>query len=388
MAKIDSIIFGYRVISANSRELAKICSILLRAGISCEVKPDGRILMREKYFKSSVALLKDIQYTSSDVMGITGWIKRINNKAAVIIAIIISIIAALWTYNLVWDVRIDGNSEITDAAVIRIINENGFGVGNLWSKTNIDEIEKNILENCKAISWININRRGTVAYVTLLENDQKDGMDNTEKIKYANIVASNDCVIEEITVLRGKAAVKVGDTVKKGDLLISGVLPDEAGGGLCCAEGTVVGKISEEISVYVDREYTELTDKKEVICSVDLKIFNFCVNIFKKHRNLDAGCDIIKEINIFSLFGKRVLPFELHIDYAVNGNVSQSLYSDRELISVACDRLTSETARKLRDCDLISIRTYGDYTENGYSVSNKVVFTSEVGLCLPFELEK
>ena len=43
--------------------------------------------------------------------------------------------------------------------------------------------------------------------------------------------------------------VKVGDVVKKGDLLISGVLPLELGGGFCTAQGEVKGRVADRVEV-------------------------------------------------------------------------------------------------------------------------------------------
>ena len=52
-------------------------------------------------------------------------------------------------------------------------------------------------------------------------------MKNSKKFIHSNIVASVDCVIDEVTVVKGVSLVKPGDVVKKGDLLISGVTMDE-----------------------------------------------------------------------------------------------------------------------------------------------------------------
>ena len=387
MARIDYFVFGYRVLTVPEYYLSQVSSILLRAGITCVITPNGKILIKEKYYRVASLKLKEYDVCSSEVRGVFGFFKNLNNKIAILLALFISSALVLFSYDLVWDVRVDGNVEMTDSAVLRVINENGFGVGELWSKTDRSAIEKSIMKNCDKISWININRRGTVAYVNILENNDSNHSSDKPQMSYANIVSSVDCVIEEITVISGRAAVKVGDTVKKGDPLIYGLLPEEAGGGLCKAEGNVVGRVSDEIRVFVDREYTELVEKKEVITSVDIKIFKFCANIFKNHRNFDNGCDIIKEIDVLKLLDKCVLPIELRIDYAIDGRFVKNNYSDDMLVRVACDRLAIETSIRLKECDLISIKTYGEYTENGYSASNKVVFTSEVGKSIPFEVK-
>ena len=386
MVRIDQFVFGYRILRVKSDVVHTVMSRLIRADIPAEIREGENIYVRERDYLRVVKLLGKIEHTVSETRGVFGYLKGIRNKAAIIIATVVSVFIMLFTYDLVWDVRVDGNLELSDAAVVRMLAENGFSVGDRWSKSERSVIENCILSNCLDISWININRRGTVAYVTVLENTDNTSKDEEHKISYANIVSEVDCVIEDITVKKGKAMVKVGDAVKKGDLLIAGILPDEAGGKLCKAEGTVIGRVSDDICVEVNRNYIELSEKKEKIVGIRLKIFKFCANIFKNHRNLSDECDIIEEINVFSLFGKCLLPIELQIDYAITGTLLEKEYSDQELLNVVASRLRSETASYLRECDLISIRTHGDYTDTGYSMINSVVFTADVGECLPYEV--
>ena len=90
---------------------------------------------------------------------------------------------------------------------------------------------------------------------------------------------------------------------------------------------------------------------------------------------------------MFSLFGKCMLPIELQVDYLTSEESIMLDYSDTELVSVATARLNSETATLLRECDLISIRTGGNFTDSGYTMFNKVTYSREVGETLPFTVE-
>ena len=59
----------------------------------------------------------------------------------------------------------------------------------------------------------------------------------------SDIYADKDCVITYISVSSGRAAVKAGQHVKKGDLLIRGDLSDLKPGLKVSAEGTVMGEV-------------------------------------------------------------------------------------------------------------------------------------------------
>ena len=75
------------------------------------------------------------------------------------------------------------------------------------------------------ISWIGIEFKGTNAIVKIVEATKKP--DIIDEKYFCNIVASKDAVITRIVVQNGTAQVKVGDTVKKGDILIAGWMQGE-----------------------------------------------------------------------------------------------------------------------------------------------------------------
>jgi hypothetical protein len=83
----------------------------------------------------------------------------------------------------------------------------GLEVGCRWNSLDRSEVEADVLSEYPSIAWININRRGTVAYVEIIERKKGEIQNSEQKRGYANLVASESCVIEEITVTRGVAQV-------------------------------------------------------------------------------------------------------------------------------------------------------------------------------------
>ena len=153
----------------------------------------------------------------------------------------IVLLLRLLTAGRVWDIRIEreeGDSDFSSALILEELEEAGLAVGDRWSRIDRDGVETALLSSSSHIGWVSITRTGAVAHVKVREKTKFRGEPVAEEDGYANIVAAFDCVIEEITVVRGFAVVSVGDTVRAGDLLISGILPEEAGGGFCRAEGS------------------------------------------------------------------------------------------------------------------------------------------------------
>ncbi len=201
-------------------------------------------------------------------------------------------------------------------------------------------------------------------------------------------MASCDCVIEEITVSSGVAMVKPGDTVRRGDLLICGVLPESAGGGFCAAEGSVIGRVGDRVTASVSREYEKTVAEHKKITDITLKIFDFSINIFKIYGNSAERCDIIKEIQTFSIGDRARLPVEIQTSLTVEREFATALYDDARLVRLCTKRLLGNTVSRTVGAQIIKIRTYGDYTDTGYEMYSDIVYLADVGESLPFEAEE
>jgi sporulation protein YqfD len=387
MVRIDCLIFGYRRIAISPDDLSLATSILIRSSLPSRISTDGCLIIRERDFLKLQALFKGrIEFECSDTLGLYGKIKRLRHKTALICAGIVSLLLLIVSSNTVWDVRIEGNVNIPSADISLRLEECGLAVGDLWSGIDRSDVELKYLDSDERISWININRRGSVAYVSVIEGETDEG-GKEEGFRYSNIVASTDCVIEEITVYHGMAMVKPGDVVKKGDVLIVGVLPEGAGGGFCAADGMVVGRINDKISVEVDRKYEKTALKENKIYSISLNFFKKSLNIFKLYGNLTNKCDIIDTEKTYLLFGKCRLPFSVSISYLPSYSSIEAEYTDEELPSVASSRLDGLIAARLCLSDLLRIRTYGEFTEKGYRMWSEMVYLSDVSKQVEFKVE-
>lgn len=385
--RIDCLVFGYRRFKVSEESIRQAVTLLLHNGINAKMSADGSFISRERDSEKIFKIFKGrVVYEASERLGLPGVYKRLPNKIGVFLGIIASVFLFGFFSNLVWDVRVTGNETIPDSAVVYSLSEANFSVGDMWNKSDRSKIETEFLRLCPDVSWININRRGTVAYVTLIEKERHLENGGGEHALYANVTAAEDCVIEDITVVRGTAEVKVGDTVKKGDLLISGILPESAGGGLCYAEGSVIGRIGTTVSESTTRIHEEKLPPERRVKNVKIKIFNFCINILKIYGNSGQGYDIIKDIDGFSLFGVAKLPIEVVTEYSQKSETAVASYTDKELVEITSSRLTTALSVRLLGCDLVKMKTKGEFTEDGYVMKSDIVYLKDVSQTVEFDI--
>lgn len=382
MLKNRAYIWGYVEYSVEREDVSTVIELLLRAEIGA-VQKDAVVVVNAKNAREVDALLDTrVKFSRSEVKGIRGIFCKSIKCYGALLAIAFSMALLFLSSKVVWSVRIEGNAIYSEREIIEELESCGLSLGERWSKIDTGRIEGELLSKSDSISWLNINRRGSVAYVKVIE---KTVFEENENIGYTNVVAKCDAIIEEITVVSGVAKVQVGESVKKGDLLISGVIPRELGGGFCYAEGVVKGRVSDVISVNVADSYEEKCFKESSLKGISLSFFNFPINIFKSYRNLDIECDIIENKEQVS-FCKKTLPFEIIKSYRLPYEIKTRRLSEEEMISIASDRITDVLASRFEESLLLKISTKGEFEKNGYKMQTEFVCIEDIMENVPFEI--
>ena len=364
--RIDYYVLGYRKISIDACQIHKAATALLHSGLTAGISSNGTFFVPEYRFCKYKRALSGIEYEAGETKGIFGFLKKNRGRYGIIAAVVLSVLLFAFSENMIWDIRIDGNEFLSDSFVMDALEKAGVYVGAEWSDISVAEKETEILEATPELAWININRRGTVAYVTVMEKSGVGGIE--QGVGFSNIVSTCDCIIEDITVSSGVAAVKVGDTVREGDLLISGVIPAELGGGFVEASGTVIGRCKESVSVFVTREERKVEYERVRIGEIKLKIFSFFLNIYKKYGNSHNGCVIIEEESGFVLFSRYKLPLKLCKSYIECTREVLVKYTDDQLVGIASQRLTQKKMLALSEADLLTASTFGEFRDGGYFI--------------------
>ena len=142
---------------------------------------------------------------------------------------------------MIWSIDISGNERLTEEEVLTLLDSCGVREG-MWNrKIDNDKTRILVMNRSHDIAWMSVNVSGMLARVQIAEATLNN--DPVVSSQYSNIVASKDGVISDITVESGKPMVSVGDTVKAGELLISGIIEERDGDiSLVNAKGSVIAR--------------------------------------------------------------------------------------------------------------------------------------------------
>ena len=124
--------------------------------------------------------------------------------------------------SFIWTVEINGLDSVSAVEFAETLKESGVSVGAFKGSLDLQAIQRKVMQEVEDIGWMSINILGTKAQVEVKEKDGKPEIlnDNTP----CNIKAYTDGIIVSMNIKNGKAVVPVGSAVKKGQLLVSGIV--------------------------------------------------------------------------------------------------------------------------------------------------------------------
>lgn len=275
----------------------------------------------------------------------------------------------------VWQIDIDGNRKYTDALILQALAQMDVKTGCRKSEIDLQGIEEELRIMYNEITWVSASIAGTKLQIELREGDLKisgssgggqtgnvkrvENRENNPKTQNgesetdlpANLVADEDAIITNLVVRRGTVAVRYGDEVKKGDVLIEGKVyiynEDETLKKVdyLTAEGDVFGKYQELYEKHYQRkhEVRSYTGKNYRELGVAIVGKSFCLpvweNILKKQLEENTLSEVWSWKKQFRLTPTFYLPFALeYTEYVPYENVVEE-YTDEVIKKMAEEEL-------------------------------------------------
>lgn len=123
----------------------------------------------------------------------------------------------------VWAVEYVGNLQISDDEMTDFLRDEDIHYGIRKDSINCEEEEKRLRSRFANVTWTSIYFDGTKLYVEVKENEKTEPVESA--VRGTDIAANEAGVITSIITRNGVPMVKAGDSVEKGDVLVSGRVP-------------------------------------------------------------------------------------------------------------------------------------------------------------------
>lgn len=152
--------------------------------------------------------------------GLYWLLKRMPKRPVLIAGIGLLLILTLFLPTRVLFVEVEGNVAIPTRRIIETSAQCGVGFGSRRREVRSERMKNALLEAIPELQWAGINTYGCRAVISVRERSEPEEQQKLSGI--SSIIADRDGVIREMTVLQGSPACKVGQSVKTGQLLVSG----------------------------------------------------------------------------------------------------------------------------------------------------------------------
>lgn len=125
--------------------------------------------------------------------------------------------------SFVWEITYSGQSNYSRETLSKTVEAMKVYPGMKRSRLDCDAIEKQIRQVHPDISWVSAEEKGSVLQISIKEG--KKTIVHDSQAGAAHLVAAQDGIVEQIVANRGTIMVKPGQHVKKGEILIQGLVP-------------------------------------------------------------------------------------------------------------------------------------------------------------------
>ena len=268
--------------------------------------------------------------------GFPFFINKYKKRLGIFAGIIVFFSVLQFMSSFIWTIDVVGNKSVPKSEIISICEELGIRVGTKSKRIDTKNTVQDLLLKANKLSWASFNIEGCKLTVNVTEITPKTEDNSTP----TNLKAKADGIIKKIDVTSGNCVVSVGDTVHKGDLLVSGIIENMNETKFVHSIGSIFAETEEELLLeepfIKEIEYPIGTIKKRQV----LEIFTLKIPLYIGRENGDFTTE--KHSKNLKLFSKSI-PINLYTKKFIFVKKSSQKRDYKKLCDLLEGRLLSES---------------------------------------------
>ncbi|MGM0921117.1 MAG: sporulation protein YqfD [Bacillota bacterium] len=244
------------------------------------------IRLKDVHAIRAAARKNECKCSLKKVSGLPFLIQKSLKNSGFVIGFALFFTVILLLSNMIWGIDIKGAKPSTEHLIKKELDAMGVKVGKLQFFTlDPDSIQKNLTNNIKELTWVGVELKGTNYHFEVVEKNEP------EKITYSSpqhIVARKKAIITKMYVEKGQPAVSINEHVKKGQLLVSGIIGNENNQQKVAAKAEILGETwyrsEAEVPIHTTFNVFSGDDKRKYyleLGSWQLQVWGFKQDMFK-----------------------------------------------------------------------------------------------------------
>ena len=268
--------------------------------------------------RRSVASLRKIAMARGDQLTVLGkkglyWqLCGIGKHPVLLLGLLMLLLGTWFLPKRILFIQVEGNRNVPTRQILSAAEDCGICFGASRKDIRSERVKNNLLQKIPQLQWAGVNTAGCVATISVRERAIMEVTEEAPSV--SSIVAARDGFLLSGTVVRGNGLFQVGESVKKGQVLISGYTDT----GFCIratrAEGEVMAQTNRSICVVTPDNCLFRGQERHTKKNISILFGKKRINLWKDSGISDATCDRIYEENYVTLPGGYTLPIALCVE--------------------------------------------------------------------------
>lgn len=296
----------------------------------------------------SVARKTGVKINVINKSGIPFILLRNRHRVGLMAGAIFFALFMLIMNRFLWCIDSSGSEKFSKEQIIEVAQSIGIKPGVFLPSFDEKKAAREIYKYFDGeLSWVSVNIKGSMAFIEVRDTKVPQSVEDESP---CNIIADFDGVILSDETLSGIKNISKGNAVKKGDLLISGVIENEDSSTVYYkAKGifTATHKTSYKAETSYDKKRFAYKNSQSYIC-----LHLFGLNIPIKLKSIaEDNCDIFS-YTFYLRFANINLPFGFTRVFGVE--YDKALSEKHEGYIYTCGKYSEDTYEKYKNTNILS----------------------------------
>jgi similar to stage IV sporulation protein len=209
----------------------------------------------------------------------------------------------------IWVIDVQGCETLHEEQVLRALESLGIGFGTWGPSIDSQTVKNHMLVLLPELEWIAVNRSGGRA--TVLVQERVPSPEVTDRRECANIIASRTGIITEIQVYSGEVLVQKGQTVLRGELLVSGLFDRTTGVQVTHAMAEIYARTWHEHTAVMPSQVLQKQDSGQEKTQFAIVFGHWRINFYRNSGISSYKCAKMTQTSTLTLPGGITLPISL-----------------------------------------------------------------------------
>jgi similar to stage IV sporulation protein len=316
-------------------------------------------------------------------LGFPFLLRRTWRNSGFIMGLLAFLVVIFALSNMIWGIDVDGASPETEHLIKKELSQIGIKKGKFqFFVEDPDEIQKSLTDNIQQITWVGVELTGTTYHLKVVEKNQPE---EEELMSPRHIVAEKEAVISKMFVEQGQPLTTLHEHVKKGQILVSGLIGKEDEQKKVAAKAEIFGETWYRSTISIPLKTTFHVFTGEATVKHYLQFGSFKLPIWGFKDPKFTSFEVEDDVRHMSFLNFTLPIAYVNETFRERQEVSRD-YTEKQAKEAALDRGRKDIEDKLdKDEKVIGEKVLHETNENGkvkltvlYQVLENIVKTTPI----------